>query len=982
MSLFLYSLFIEPLEALMRLIFEAAYSFCASWGISLVLLSLAVNILLIPVYHLAESWQEDERALQGRMAAKLAELRSVYQGRERYMFTKALYRLHGYSPIMALRTSLGLLIQIPFFFAAYHLLSTDAAISGHSFLFIRDLAQPDALATISGHPVNLLPFAMTAANLLSAAVYTSRLSRRDTIQLYGLALLFLLLLYSAPAALLVYWTCNNIISCFKNIIYSRYVYSDSQKRPFPPAQALGHAVSQAGRRLAGHIDNLPGYADLIPALLGGALFLFSQSIDKRLTQNHHLLLASALLLTLAGLFRMRRLTAREESHTMAVHLPRLILMMSVGIFFAKYAFIQSKYLTSPGLWLQAKCYAAGVASLCFWLLLRQPVFPLLARTAAACEKHMKGREVAPVFFTSLMVVVVLVFAYTPAEIYSSDPDFFDEARAALLGRVAFLGLFFTAACLLVFRCSSVRLRPLLAVTQSWLALIMVLYEFIATRDYGILDDMFLQTPDLLHTSLALPVDAAVFLTAGAAVFFLLKIQKIQSLKGFFQGLGLALAALVCWQLTRLPAAPIVQTQKSRAELPTYADRLFAFSQQGENILIVMLDTFTGDHMREILDKDPQLTDQFEGFTWYPDTLAPGGATILSIAALLGGENYTTKAINGLGKASLLEAMHEGFAVLPNIFAPRGYDISLAGVDHLLPELMGPVCPYSSQLLMMGDDNAYRTAFTGHWRQWKGLPEPPQKSYASFLAAVGLFRAAPWILRGKIYADASWLSTQHVNLNPTEGPMAMLDLLPQLSHSTQQKSTLKYLSSMVTHSPWQLDPLTCLPAKEQRRHVRPDGVIVEHLGTERCALLALGRWMQWMKDNGVYDNSRIFFLSDHGSNDSAQLKGIPSETLTANGLWRPHSLLMVKEKNSRGPLQTDPRLMSGADLTSLICGSDDPCPGFTRKAARLDGPDNATRERTFDFGQSSMIRHEKNRFLTTRYVVNGTIFDKRNWKELP
>ncbi|MDR0718068.1 MAG: sulfatase-like hydrolase/transferase, partial [Treponema sp.] len=51
------------------------------------------------------------------------------------------------------------------------------------------------------------------------AVYTSDLSSRDKIQVYGLAFLFLLVLYNSPAALVLYWTVNNILSLVKNIFY-------------------------------------------------------------------------------------------------------------------------------------------------------------------------------------------------------------------------------------------------------------------------------------------------------------------------------------------------------------------------------------------------------------------------------------------------------------------------------------------------------------------------------------------------------------------------------------------------------------------------------------------------------------------------------------------------------------------------------------------------------------------------------------------
>ena len=78
---FLFYLCIHPLETVMRTVLFAAHFLTGSWGWSLVLLRLAVNTALIPVYHLAETWQEAERAVQRAMAPKLAEIQEVFSGR-------------------------------------------------------------------------------------------------------------------------------------------------------------------------------------------------------------------------------------------------------------------------------------------------------------------------------------------------------------------------------------------------------------------------------------------------------------------------------------------------------------------------------------------------------------------------------------------------------------------------------------------------------------------------------------------------------------------------------------------------------------------------------------------------------------------------------------------------------------------------------------------------------------------------------------
>lgn len=132
------------------------------------------------------------------------------------MMLSEYYRQNHYHPIFALRSTLSLLIQIPFFIAAYHFLRTNELLSGASWWIIKDLSQPDALIPFMS--LNLLPILMTLINCISGIFYAKKLTFKEQIQTYLLALVFLVLLYNAPSGLVIYWTLNNIFSLVKNIV--------------------------------------------------------------------------------------------------------------------------------------------------------------------------------------------------------------------------------------------------------------------------------------------------------------------------------------------------------------------------------------------------------------------------------------------------------------------------------------------------------------------------------------------------------------------------------------------------------------------------------------------------------------------------------------------------------------------------------------------------------------------------------------------
>ncbi|UTC77839.1 membrane protein insertase YidC [Treponema sp. OMZ 799] len=217
---FLYTIFIYPVYMFVEFILFIANNITQDYiGLSIIILSLGINLITLPIYNVAEKWQEKERFIQKKMKPKVKDIKSVFKGDEQYMILSAYYRQNSYHPLYALRSLFALFIQIPFFIAAYQLLSELPALKETSFLFLNDLGSPDRLVNVGAVSLNLLPILMTVINLAASAVYTRGLELKDKLTLYVTAFLFLILLYDSPSGLVLYWTLNNIFSLFKNIFY-------------------------------------------------------------------------------------------------------------------------------------------------------------------------------------------------------------------------------------------------------------------------------------------------------------------------------------------------------------------------------------------------------------------------------------------------------------------------------------------------------------------------------------------------------------------------------------------------------------------------------------------------------------------------------------------------------------------------------------------------------------------------------------------
>lgn len=213
-------IFIYPVYMFVEFIFFLSNNITDDYiGFSIILLSITVNVICLPIYNVAEGWQEKERTAQKKLKPKIADIKAVFSGDERYMILATYYRQNQYHPLYAMRGMFALLIQIPFFIAAYKLLSGLPMLNNASFWFLKDLGKPDRLLYVAGMHINALPILMTFINIIASAVYSKGLTIKEKLQLYMTAAVFLVFLYNSPSGLVFYWTLNNIFSLFKNVFY-------------------------------------------------------------------------------------------------------------------------------------------------------------------------------------------------------------------------------------------------------------------------------------------------------------------------------------------------------------------------------------------------------------------------------------------------------------------------------------------------------------------------------------------------------------------------------------------------------------------------------------------------------------------------------------------------------------------------------------------------------------------------------------------
>ena len=239
---YLFSLFIEPLKLIFEAVFFYAFRYTQNIALSIVAISIVINLLVLPLYKHADELEDLQREKKRHMKPYVDRIKSAFKGDERIMILQAYSRENNYGLKNVLMESVSLFLQIPFFIAAYSFLSNLQLMQGVSLGAITDLGSPDALIRIGGFAINLLPILMTVINIVSGFIYSQKDGIKDKLRLIIIALVFLVLLYNSPAGLVFYWTLNNVFSLLKNIVS----HIRKSKASAKPAKAVKKATANTG----------------------------------------------------------------------------------------------------------------------------------------------------------------------------------------------------------------------------------------------------------------------------------------------------------------------------------------------------------------------------------------------------------------------------------------------------------------------------------------------------------------------------------------------------------------------------------------------------------------------------------------------------------------------------------------------------------------------------------------------------------------
>lgn len=935
-----------PFKLLISSILGVAVNLTGNYGISLVIVSLCITAGTAPLYLLADRWKNDEKRIQIKMARDIASINKHYTGQKKFYLTKTARRIYGYRSWYAIRTSFGLLIQIPFFFAAYEVLSKYAGFKGVPFLFLSDLSMPDGLAM----GINVLPFVMTFVNIVSAVYYSGTKSLRDSAELLIMALVFLLLLYSSSSALLVYWTMNNVFSFVKAIIFRR---TGLQKKPLVVPKS----------------DAEPFPKRFIRDERGLAVFFFYSLACS---------LAVFWIVNFKETFKycMALTTLASVAATIACFLPGkrhlkkawffagwavLAALFAVFVFFRKY----NPYISNPNLKLLIAFVQNSVIAYAF--------LPRVRNAPSVRSRDRKTDLLSPAVV--LVSLVMFVIVYQPLSYYLSSPVDIGVTLPAFLRAVAIVALAVFALGALSYLALSPARRKKIEELTLFSLLVALLWSTPLRLKTGMLDNLSFQNESAitrLHVFFYL-LDP-----------FLLTALLAVSRHCLAKKRNLIVAASLCLSsiLVFASAAGVIGMNPDKAvregaascSLPLGATNNHKFSTTGKNVVFVIADMFNGNYIGRLVEKDPVYAKKLDGFVWYPDCLSVSYNTSTSMPAMFAGRDRIPSLLQGNGQTGLDE-IRESAGSFFGSFRDAGFRMTVAN-----PIYFGANDTHGASI-----EQVY--AYVDYWKSKNGYGNEPSDAGKIWLPVLlSVFNSLPWHLKYVVYDDSRWIvfrkSAIFVQMrNKAIMDMAYLATLPEISRTvTEGGGLFLYIHNELPHAQYGIgtdgNPIDM---------EYPDPTTPGFLNAGAAFLSAkkeidlLCSWFDWMKENGVYDNTCIVVVSDHGN--SFGDNGIPASSIgdplfAEYDLSRANSLMLVKGYGERGTLTSDPSSISSADIISCIASKT-----TVRFPSAGIFPPNEKTTRIYSSitgDWESCLEADAVGFRT--YEVNGSIFEGRSWKK--
>ena len=386
---------------------------------------------------------------------------------------------------------------------------------------------------------------------------------------------------------------------------------------------------------------------------------------------------------------------------------------------------------------------------------------------------------------------------------------------------------------------------------------------------------------------------------------------------------------------------------------------------------------------DALERFPEYKKKLDGFIIYPNTVSFSLRTV-TIASLYGGYDYLPYELSTNWNYSIKKKHNESLLMLPLSLEKYGYKSSILEPAYAdfqdVPDLSifnnySNIKAYNNNTI----DNYSISKYVDTNFNFNDYSKIKQRDR---IIRFSLFRMMPINLRYDFYHKGTWFYFDNsLNINSSMYNYYILSNIKDLVNINEDGNYYNILHNMITHEPYFFDS-DYLPHSEAKNVKDEDLLIykdensIRHFYANVSSINILVDFIEFLKDNKVYDNTKIIVVSDHGR--------LLNTTVFTNenirfASWY-NALLIYKDFDKRGSIKIDTNFMTIADTPYLAVKHIPNIKNvFNDKIITNDYKTNGSyivNMYTWEINRQFYNYYNFNSY----YYVKDNIFDINNWKK--
>jgi YidC/Oxa1 family membrane protein insertase len=189
-----------------------------NFGWSIIVLTIAINFLTLPLKLTSMKSMKKMQALQPQIQVINDKYKGVSmrdpRAQQKNQEIMELYQKNSVNPAAG---CVPMLLQIPFFFAFYQMLSVAIELRGASWLWVPDLSRPETFA------IRILPIAMVVSQIfMQRLTPTPSSDPTQKMMMTTMPLVFGVIFWWASSGLVLYWLTSNLIGIVQQLFINKF----------------------------------------------------------------------------------------------------------------------------------------------------------------------------------------------------------------------------------------------------------------------------------------------------------------------------------------------------------------------------------------------------------------------------------------------------------------------------------------------------------------------------------------------------------------------------------------------------------------------------------------------------------------------------------------------------------------------------------------------------------------------------------------